>query len=152
DRRVLGEFQPRDTDNGKTFEVLKDYYPRVVDDATFHAARAAIGGRKNKGARGGRIGEGVANLFGGLLRHARDGSTYYVATRVEVAVNSRALLNKSSIETGARAYTFAYAPFERAVLSCLREIDPADVVEPVPVTEASVLQGELNDLRERKAA
>jgi hypothetical protein len=153
DRRALGEYQPRGAGERKKGDPIPDYYPRVVSGEEFYAARAAVAGRKNGTAnRQGRIGNGVANLFGGLLRHARDGCTYYVACRSENGVTTRMLLNRSSTERHTRAYTFPYETFERCVLSRLREIDPAEIVGAVPVTEVSVLQGELNELRERKAA
>src|SRR5262249_34158513 len=118
-----------------------------------YAARAAVLGRKHGPAnRQGRIGAGVANLFGGLLRHARDNSTIYVACRCDGGVRSRVLINASSVERSVRAYTFSYTTFEWAILSCLREINPKEIVgTETPITDVSVLQGELNELRDRKA-
>jgi hypothetical protein len=154
DKRALGQYQPRDAQEQTKGDPIPDYYPRVVSDADFYAARAAVASRKVVGQnRQGRIGDGVASLFGGLLRHARDGQTYYAATRSDAYGKYKVLLNKTSIEGQGRAYTFPYATFERAVLSCLREIDPRTVINPTPpAAEVSVLQGELNWLRERKAA
>jgi len=158
DRRALGEFQPRDAHERRRGDPIPDYYPAVVTPEEFYPARAAVTQRKNKGSdngvavnRQGRIGKGVANLFGGLLRNARDGSTYYAASRSENGTVSKVLLNKSSIEGHSKAYTFPYGDFERALLSKLREIDPAEIVNPVPETSVSVLQGELNWIRERRA-
>jgi DNA invertase Pin-like site-specific DNA recombinase len=154
DRRATGQYQPRDSRDQPKGDAIPNYYPRAVSDEDFYAARAAVAGRKIAGQnRQGRIGDGVANLFGGLLRHARDGSTFYAATRSDKYGKYKVLLNQSSIEKQGRAYTFPYAVFERAILSCLREIDPRTIINPAPpVTEVSVLQGELNWLRERKAA
>jgi DNA invertase Pin-like site-specific DNA recombinase len=154
DRRALGEYQPGSGSGRKKGEPIAGYFPAVVTPEEFYAARVAVVARSpsSNANRAGRIGEGVASLFGGLLRHARDGSTYYVAGRLENGERRRVLLNKSSVESDARAYTFNYHVFERCILSCLREIKPAEIAAPVPVTEVSVLQGELNELRERKAA
>jgi DNA invertase Pin-like site-specific DNA recombinase len=175
DRRVLGEYLPRDAHEQTKGEVVPDYYPVVVSQEGFYAARNAIAKRTNAGSangvkvnRQGRIGNGVANLFGGLMRNARDGSTYYAATRVEKGVKSRVLLNKSGIEGNKAkskkekskkekskgeqlAFTFPYRVFERAVLRSIHGIDPKEIVAPVPITMVSILQGELNELRERKA-
>jgi DNA invertase Pin-like site-specific DNA recombinase len=152
DRRAVGEYQPCDAEGRKKGEPIEGYYPRVVSDEEFYAARHAAQGRRVAGAnRQGRIG-GVPNLFSGLLRHARDGGTYYAATRSDRYGVSKVLLNKSSLDGQGRAYTFDYATFERAVLTCLREIDPREVTGAAPpVTEVSVLRGELNELRARKA-
>jgi len=159
DRRALGEFQPCDSENNPKGDLIPNYYPPAVTEGEFYAARAAIGKRTNKGTdtsranRQGRIGNGVASLFGGLLKHARNpGETYYVAAYSEKGVLTRVLLNSWSRERKAKAFTFPYETFERAVLSCLREINPEEIASPVPITEVSVLQGELNDLRERKVA
>jgi DNA invertase Pin-like site-specific DNA recombinase len=149
DRRALGEFQPRDSAGRAKGDPIPGYYPAVVAAEEFHAARAAVGRRTLKP---GRIGEGVANLFGGLLRNARDGSTYYAACRSDAYGLRRELLNQSAVEKKARAYTFPYEVFERCILSRLRELDPAAVVAPVPATEVSVYQDELNHWRQRKAA
>lgn len=149
DRRAIGEYQPRDATERKKGDPIPDYYPRVVSDREFYAAQAAVSARRSKQ---GRIGKNVANLFGGLLRNARDGDTYYAATRSDNGAVSRVLLNKSSVEGKSPAFTFPYATFERKLLEELREINPRDVEGGAPVTEVSVLQGELNWLRQRKAA
>jgi DNA invertase Pin-like site-specific DNA recombinase len=149
DRRALGEFQPRDAGEKPKGEPIPGYYPPAVTPEQFYAARAAVTGRTNKQ---GRIGSNVANLFGGLLKNARDGQTYYAATRSDNGAVYRVLLNKTSREGTSKCYTFPYVAFERGILGLLREINPAEIVAPAPVTEVSVLQGELNWLRERKAA
>jgi DNA invertase Pin-like site-specific DNA recombinase len=150
DRRALGEYQPRDADERPKGDPIPGYYPAVVTEAEFYAARAAVLSRKSKQ---GRIGNNVANLFGGLLRNARDGGTYYAATRSDNGVVSRVLLNQSSIEGKSRAWTFPYATFERALLSELRELNPADVLgRPEGPADADVLRGELDWVLERKAA
>lgn len=149
DRRALGEFQPRDTDGKPYGDPIPGYYPFVVGEKEFYAARAATGGRKTKQ---GRIGNNVANLFGGLLKNARDGCTYYAATRSDNGCVSKVLLNQSSIEGRSKCYTFPYATFEKAILSQLREIDPADVLgQGDGPADATVLRGELDWVRERKA-
>jgi DNA invertase Pin-like site-specific DNA recombinase len=149
DRRAIGEYQPRDAKRRAKGDPIPNYYPPAVTPEQFYAARAAMTGRKNKQ---GRFGNGMANLFGGLLKNARDGQSYYAATRSDNGAVSRVLLNKTYRDGLSRCYTFPYATFERGILSLLREVDPAQVVAPVPVTEVSVLQGELNWVRERKAS
>jgi hypothetical protein len=59
DRRAIGEFQPqrRDPDNGKRKQLegepIKGYYPAVVSEDEFHAARAGMTERKRR--RGERL-------------------------------------------------------------------------------------------------
>jgi DNA invertase Pin-like site-specific DNA recombinase len=149
DRRILGEFQPCDRDGHAKGEPIAGYYPACITEAEFFAARAAVLSRRTKQ---GRIGKDVANLFGGLLRNARDGSTYYVAVRSEKGVTSRTLLNASSVEQKARAYTFPYAVFEKSVLELLCEIDPASILECADEPpDVAVVKKELEFVKNQQA-
>jgi DNA invertase Pin-like site-specific DNA recombinase len=151
DRRATGEFQPRDAGRKAKGQPIKGYYPPVVSEAEFFAARAAIAARRGKP---GRIGTGVANLFGGLLRDARDGSTYATEARSEGGGSVRNLRNQGSSQGRARCFTFPLATFERALLSQLRELDPSEVLgekKGRAPADADVLQGQLEWVRERRA-
>jgi DNA invertase Pin-like site-specific DNA recombinase len=127
DRRVLGEHQPRDADGNKLGEAIAEYYPAAVTPTEFNRARARIADRTNPP---GRIGDKVANLFGGLMRNARDQSTYYCAARSDAWGHQRVLLNRSAIEGKSQAFTFPYPVFEAAILSQLREVEPEAVTPP----------------------
>jgi hypothetical protein len=86
------------------------------------------------------------NVFSGLLRDARDGGNYYVATRSSPTYGTswRVLLNMASAEGRAPARSFPFLPFERAVLSLLAEINPHEILngDDGP-DETLVLSGEL---------
>jgi DNA invertase Pin-like site-specific DNA recombinase len=154
DRRVLGELQPCDRNGKPKGEPLTGYYPPVVEPEVFHAARAAVLGRKNNGTanRQGAIGKGVPNLFSGLLKNARDHGSYYVALRVDQGVRSHMLRSQGGTEGKGAHHTFPYAVFERAILSQLRELDPAAVVgDQGGADEVVVLKGERDHVRERRA-
>jgi DNA invertase Pin-like site-specific DNA recombinase len=148
DRRALGEYQPRDAEGRAKGEVIPNYFPDVVTKDEFVKARAAVLARR---LVPGRIGEGVANLFSGLLKSARDGSSYYVACRSEGGAVSRMLLNRSSIEGQGKAYTFPYHVFEAAILAKLQEIDPEEIEATPPASEVHALQHELAWIRGRRA-
>jgi DNA invertase Pin-like site-specific DNA recombinase len=147
-RRVLGEWQPRDLKGNKLGEPIKGYFPRVVSDEDFVRAQAAVAGRKQPQ---GRIGEGVASVFGGLLRNARDGGSYYVAQTSAKGVTYRRLLNRSSVEGASKAVTFDYPVLERALLTCLDEIDVNELLgKPRNLTaEAAALGAELDEVKAR---
>jgi DNA invertase Pin-like site-specific DNA recombinase len=148
DRRALGELQPRDRDRQAKGGAIANYYPPCIDEGLFFAAQNAVAGRKQPR---GRVGEGVGNLWSGLLFHARDGEAYYLRTRGTKAGRTKHLLNRTSIEGQARAYVFDYATFEAALLSLLREVSPEEVdggAAPAPV---AMLEGELAWVRERRA-
>jgi DNA invertase Pin-like site-specific DNA recombinase len=157
DRRAIGEHQPR---SGRKPEgpPLTNYFPAVVSEAEFYAARAASAGRKQKQ---GRIGNGVACVFGGLLHDAMNakGGTYTVGTRVTRDRKDRSqsrtrhvLVNSSYSAAREPCASFPLDTFERAILSQLRELDPADVLgrEEGPA-DAAVLEGELAWVRGKKA-
>lgn len=67
---VLGSFQPHRREAGVRVPVgdpLPNYFPAVIDDALFVAARSAMMGRRN-GAASGRKGPKFSNLLAGLGR------------------------------------------------------------------------------------
>src|SRR5262249_31596889 len=69
------------------------------------------------------------NPFAGLLRHARDGDTYYCTTRINWnGEKARVLQNTRSAEGKATLYSFPYPTFERAILARLDEVNPDDVL------------------------
>jgi len=123
DRRPLGEYQPGDANNQPDGEPIPNYFPACITEAEWYAARACAVQRQIKP---GRIGERV-NLFAGLLRDARDGSTY-VRSPQDRKRGQAVLLNNGYKEGIATCRTFPLASFERAVLLCLAEIDPRDIL------------------------
>ncbi len=77
-RAVLGELTPRS--RGKVVgPPIQNYYPAILTEEEFDAANAAMQSRKNTNR--GRIGKGIANLFTGKLRDARDRSSIYVVIK-----------------------------------------------------------------------
>jgi DNA invertase Pin-like site-specific DNA recombinase len=127
-RSVLGEYQPmkgRKNKRKADGEVVTDYFPRVIDDATFYAAQHVIRGRKNE--TGPAKPEECRNLFQGLLKDARDkcSMTYRSFGGPRPALPSL-MSYKGSVGQGT-AIGFPYAVFEQTVLKTLREIKPADL-------------------------
>jgi hypothetical protein len=78
DRRALGELQPK-RGGENDGEVIRGYYPAVVTEDDYLAARA---GAKERLKRRGRTGEHQVNIFAGLLWNARDGERYFMVPRV----------------------------------------------------------------------
>jgi hypothetical protein len=117
-----------------------------VTEDEWLAARAGLSQRKGKR---GRVSERI-NLFAGLLRNAADGARYYATTRQSGTGKSQdrtkaALLITSAAANGrGAARSFPLATFENAILSCLREIDPRDILpgDGGP-DETAVLAGQL---------
>jgi DNA invertase Pin-like site-specific DNA recombinase len=130
-RACIGEFQPRvlkienveragrPARKMKTFQPvgppLKDYFPAVVKDEVFFRTQQAM---KLRCRTGGRICNGVNNLFTGLVV-GTDGTTYSLRPR-----NSHNYLVRATVTAGLVKDVPAvpYLPFERAMLKWLREV------------------------------
>jgi DNA invertase Pin-like site-specific DNA recombinase len=79
---------------------------------------------QNRSAEGNFI-----NVFRGLIRHARKPfDTFMTVTRNDCTGPTKALLNTAHYEGRAPCYLFPLAPFEKAILGALRELDPRDVL------------------------
>ncbi len=129
ERRAIGEYQPR---RGKVHdgEAVANYYPAVVTEAEWRAARA---GARQRGTNPGRVGETQVNIFAGLLKHARDGDSYLMTQRLSKSPGRptrkfSVLINRKADEGAGRAYSLPYDGFERCVLSRLREIDAHEIL------------------------
>jgi DNA invertase Pin-like site-specific DNA recombinase len=159
---------PRHRDDGPP---IAGYYPAVITAEQWDAARGAI---ENRTTRVGRVGNTV-NLFGGLLHDARDGAPIYQADKgVRVKVRpgkggkkagqgkGRAkagekrggvkLVNAWAMEgrAGAKYVSFPLDVFEKAILSRLAEINPADLVSGYnPGDEVPPLEGKVSDVEKR---
>jgi DNA invertase Pin-like site-specific DNA recombinase len=149
DRRPLGEFQPRDTNNKPAGDPIPDYFPAVVTEQEWYAARGSILGRS---CRRGRVGAHV-NLFACLLKDARDGLPYYVAPKYGAKRTVSVLINAGFREGTSTCRSFPLETFERAVLSLLKEVNPAEVLgrDDSPA-EARALETELQQTRMHRAA
>jgi hypothetical protein len=83
-RQLLGEFQPctAERTNGKAVvrkpagDIIRNYYPAVLSENEFYAAQVRAGRGRPKGRVGDRV-----EILSGLLKNARDGDAYYVASR-----------------------------------------------------------------------
>jgi DNA invertase Pin-like site-specific DNA recombinase len=157
DRRVLGEYQPRKADGTPDGPVIPSYFPQVISESEYLLARAgqdkneyllARDGQEKRRGRGFRDRRYV-NVFRGLLVHARDGEGFVLTNHGEGKRPQLVLATASSKEgRGARTYTFPYPVFETAILGCLAELDPRELLPreagPGPV---EVLRARLGNAR-----
>jgi hypothetical protein len=126
-REVLGEFQPKTRDaSGKKRadgEPIIGYYPAAVTEAEWHAAKLARERRKDRGGRPAKEAK-LTNLFTGLLHDGKSGDKLITWNRHKQKV----LVPHGFIHHGNEGASFPLVPFERAVLSQLREIEPAELL------------------------
>lgn len=152
DRRVLGEFQPRRIGGKPDGEVIKGYFPVVVGEDEWYAARYASNMRKRRPGRHGKY----VNVFAGSLKNALEGDSYTCETREDKGKKRRVLFNANGAEGRAKKLSFPFATFEKAILEKLREIDPHEILNgDTGPDETAVLAGQLaevtNELQEAKA-
>jgi DNA invertase Pin-like site-specific DNA recombinase len=146
DRRAVGELQPHNKRTGEPDGApVPGYYPAVVSEEDWLAARAGAAQREKKP---GRMGSHI-NVFAGLIRNALDGDAYFSVTRSRSTPGSRGrtqrvLINQDANEGRTRARSFPAEVFDRAVFSCLQEIDPHEILNgDQGPDESLVLAGEL---------
>jgi DNA invertase Pin-like site-specific DNA recombinase len=145
DQRVLGNLKVKEGD------MLRAYYPAIVTEQDYALARAAQGERSNGGANKKRFRDNkYVNLFRSLLVHARDGEGFFLNNRGTNKDPRLVLVSAAGGNGRVGTYTFPYPVFETAVLTLLREVDPAEVLEggksgPGPV---DTLRARLSNLRD----
>jgi DNA invertase Pin-like site-specific DNA recombinase len=143
-RAAIGDCQP--TVNGKPDgEPIANYYPAIIDEATWVQAQAAFARRKNNP---GRVGKKVATLFGGLLRDAATHDPIRIAWQVRgkhgtTRRKHRALVPSRSMEGAAPCLGFSHDVFEQAILKLLKELNPADVIGKEPESESANVAADL---------
>jgi hypothetical protein len=65
-----------------------------------------------------------------MVRHARDGEPMHLHCKAAGRKPNLVLINSAGVAGRGKRYTFPHHVFEDAVLSCLREVNPADVLPP----------------------
>jgi DNA invertase Pin-like site-specific DNA recombinase len=147
-RAVIGEYQPykgRGKKRGQDGKANPHFYPAIITEREFYAARSCLAARRGKH---GRLPEGRVNLFSGLLRDARGGGTFHEVDKGKRG--GRRLVSYKGIQgiAGQSITSFPAETFERAILSCLREIKPAEILprEAGGADEAIALTGRLAEV------
>lgn len=167
DTRVLGEYQPRTRDRKPVGPPIPNYFPAVVSEDLFYRVRAEMTARN---VPRGRPAKSFVNVFGGLLKNARPteitrtdsatgeatvetvvGDTYYVQLRSDSGKRLRVLVNHHGIDGTGPCFSFPYPTFERAILTTLREVDPAEVLGTQAPNEVATIGAELDWTRAKIA-
>lgn len=144
-RAVLGEYHPHRMQDGKRVtagEPVADYFPAVIEQASFYATQR---GKAERKGNGGRNGERVTNLFTGLVKDARDGSSLIVVNKGDgpSLVSTAARMGT----TGSVYVSFPYAAFEKSLLVWGYDLGLADVLP----RKATDLESELHKSEGRLA-
>jgi DNA invertase Pin-like site-specific DNA recombinase len=145
---VLGVYQPfvGHRNRKPVGEPVEGYYPRVVDEALWHAAQAAMQARKE---RTGRPPQTAFNPFSGLLYSALEGSKLHVASND----GRKDLVSRDSLQSCSKApwRSFPLDTFVDAVLGKLRELRAADLFADPGGSKVTELAGRLGEVERRLA-
>jgi hypothetical protein len=127
DKRAMGVYQPR-LKRGRKPDgpPIPGYFPAAVSEDEWHAAYQ---GARERFMKRGRTGKQV-NIFARLLWNALDGGTFFCkkGTGGRGGKDRRILINTEASMGRGTFVTFPFETFEKAILSCLREIDPHDIL------------------------
>lgn len=150
DRSVLGEYQPK-THGKNDGEPIEGFYPAIVSKELFAQARAGAKARNNAPHKDGKFhfkSDG-ANLFSGLMRHARDGDSFYFWTRKLKKKSIQVIINRTHQEGKSPCFSFPYPALENGILARLEEVKSEDLgASPIPAKEnLAQLQLELEEVR-----
>jgi DNA invertase Pin-like site-specific DNA recombinase len=150
-RALVGEFQPYRKRKGERRQPdgppIPGYYPAVATEEEWYAMRAAVASRKGKAGRPAKI---RVNVFAGLLHDARDGGTLQQANKGKKS-SGRVLVSYHGVQglEGCRPVSFPFNTFERAILACLKEVDPREVLPregDSPEDKVQALTGRIEEL------
>jgi DNA invertase Pin-like site-specific DNA recombinase len=128
-KAVIGEYQPytgRGSERKKDGQAIPDYYPAILAVDDFDKARGAMASRRGKV---GRLPKGPINVFSGILRSAQDGGTMHLTNKGKMGGGLILVQAKAALGVpGSKMASFPFASFERAILACLREIKPSEIL------------------------
>lgn len=145
-RAAMGELMTR------TGEIIP--IPAAVSEEEWLAAQAGKAERQKH--RGRNRTAGPENLWQGLLRDAENQDpsvcdSFYEITRQGRGRQWRVLINASGKNCEAEARSFPASAFEEAILRCLKEIDPGDIISQDNPDRITLLSGEIENLRRKIA-
>jgi DNA invertase Pin-like site-specific DNA recombinase len=149
-RQVLGEYHPHRRENGKRVsdgEPNTGYYPAIITEEEWYAARAATATRTGKA---GRLPKGEINIFAGLIHDALTQGRMHRA-HYHMGGHQPTLVSYHVRNGLDKGVTFPLPVFERAVLYCVKEINPKDILpQDNPATDMVLsLSGRLQDVTSR---
>jgi hypothetical protein len=127
----------------KTGEIIP--VPAAVTEEEWLAAQAGRTERNKCRDRTRKTGKD--NLWQSLLTDAETGTHLYGLTRYTPGKSWRVLVSAAAAGGHAKATTFPEAHFEDAMLSCFKEIDPAEVTRQEGPDQVAILSGQLEQVR-----
>lgn len=159
DRSVLGEFQPmKKTKEGKRInagKVIKDYYPRIIEDEVFYAAQFEKQKRKKEKSE---QKSNFINLLTGLILNADDQSPMHILTSRTKRKTGETYIQRRLYSVKKRygykqsaQLSVDYYPLEEIVIKSLVELTEKDFKGRQSASKEKLqLQTTIDGLRQRK--
>lgn len=159
-KAVIGEYEPQRKEGARrisTGQVLSNYFPPIIDPSIFHAVQHKRKTRATVG--GGRIGNGVSNLFTKLARCGYCQGPMHMIDRGERGGGKFLVCDYARRSHQCRTATWPYGDFEASVISFVTEINAARLTGELVHTdelaqlrkETDAAKGLLLDLTARRA-
>ena len=145
-RAVIGEFQPNSIVGGKRAPagpVKVGYFPSVIDPTDFHAVQHKRHGRARGG---GRIGEGVRNLFTHIARCGYCGGSMHFLDSGAQENGTYLVCDRARRDMGCSRVRWPYSHFETAFLTFVTEVDIRSL------SNEFIHKDELSDIRHQLEA
>lgn len=129
-RSVIGEFRPGLVLNGRRVEgeeVIKNYYPSIIDEETFLLAQSSL--RSRRQPSGGRKGKQNSNLFTGIVKCKKCGGNLIIHNKGRGLKGGVYLKCRNSIlKNGCNRPAWKYLDFERSFFKFIKELDFGELV------------------------
>ncbi len=143
-RAVIGEYQPmagRGKARRPAGEPIAHYYPRIMTDTEFFATQRAIEDRTHKG---GRKGQGIANIFSGLCKCGYCGGPARYVNKNATTKWQYLVCSDAKSGLGCRHIPWNYHEVENLILRSLAQLDIAAILKD---DQAEVRKQELDSSR-----
>ena len=153
DRTVLGEMTPLARIKDRKAEPIKDYYPRMISDELFHAARAASIARRTMRGRC----SGFVNLFTGRIFFADGYAAHLQNIHRKTKRHGKVVFHRlfsaghKDHVKGACALSVEYGKAERYILDLIFQIKPSDLLPARQSDGLADKRGELAGVTARLA-
>lgn len=144
-RAVLGEYAPYRKIEGRreALEPIQNYYPSIISEDLYYAAKAA---RESRRGRGGRKGPGLTNLFSTLIACGYCGRPIHIQNKGPKPKGGVYLRCDGALRAlGCTSPGWDYSHFETNFLSLVTEVDVALVQDGRAAEKTKLL------IRERDA-
>lgn len=141
-KATTGEFQPKKRVNGEkenAGDPIKNYFPQIISEADFYAARAAIKTRRNHGS--GRKGKEFSNIFSGLLYCGLCGSKMKMKNRGGESEKTKTFAcTRQQAKSSCNMPEWKLTELESLIFKHIKEVDFSSLINQTSKNELKELE------------